>query len=104
MVLAGSFRIFSSMGSRTFWHQRSTRLSLTLRALNRMSSLEYMMDSAFLRLWGVCLEASTWTCIPQDEFTTAPARRRVRTTSCSFPISLYSSLGEFISTLYSSSG
>ena len=29
----------------------------------------------------------------------APAWRRVRTTSCSFPISLYSSFGEFISTL-----
>ena len=35
----------------------------------------------------------------QLELTTAPAWRRVRTTSCSFPISLYSSLGEFISTL-----
>ena len=64
-----------------------------------MSSLEYMMDRAFFRLCGVCLEASTWTCIPQEELTKAPARRKARTASCSFPISLYSSLGEFISTL-----
>ena len=81
VVLVGSLRIFSSMGSRTFWHQRSTRRSSTLRALNRISSLEYMMDRAFFRLCGVCLEASTWTCIPQDELTTAPAWRRARTTS-----------------------
>ena len=28
-----------------------------------------------------------------------PVRRKARTTSCNFPISLYPSLGEFISTL-----
>ena len=27
------------------------------------------MDSTFLRLCGVCLLASTWTCIPQLSFT-----------------------------------
>ena len=43
--------------------------------------------------------ASTWTCIPQLSFTMPPARRSARTTSCSFSISLYSSLGEFSSTL-----
>ena len=47
------------------------------------------------------LLASTWTCIPQDELTFPPARRSARTTSCSFSISAYSSLGEFNSTLYS---
>ncbi len=31
------------------------------------------MDSTFLRLCGVCLLASTWTCIPQLSFTTACA-------------------------------
>lgn len=33
------------------------------------------------------LEASTWTCWPQDGFTLAPFLRKQRTTSCSFPIS-----------------
>ena len=42
---------------------------------------------------------SIWTCIPQDEMTFPPARRRMRITSCSFSISAYSSLGEFSSTL-----
>ena len=65
-----------------------------------MSSLAYMMVRAFFRLWGVWLAASTWTCIPQLEFTTAPARRSARTTAWSFLISLYSSTGEFISTWY----
>ena len=48
-----------SRSSRTFWHQRSTRLSFTFKALNRISSLEYIMERAFFRLCGVCLEAST---------------------------------------------
>lgn len=64
-----------------------------------VEQLATIMERAFFKLCGVCLEASTWTCIPQLSFTTAPAWRRVRTTSCSFGISLYSSLGEFISTL-----
>ena len=37
--------------------------------------------------------------VPQLSFTMPPARRKERTTSCSFSISPYSSFGEFSSTL-----
>ena len=51
------------------------------------------------KLTGLPSGLSTWTCIPQLSFTMPPARRKERTTSCSFSISPYSSLGEFSSTL-----
>src|SRR5699024_10344600 len=87
MVLFGIRRIFSSTMGRTFWQYSCSLDVCTFNALNRMSSLEYIMVIAFLRLLGVWLEASTCTCCPQDAVTFAPWCLKHRTTSCSFPIS-----------------
>ena len=89
MVLLGILRIFSNTIGRTFWQYSSCLLVCTFKALNRISSLQYMIVSAFFRLLGVWLDASTWTCMPQDELTKAPAFLTHRTTSWSFPISEY---------------
>ena len=48
-----------SIGSRTFWQYWLTRLEFTCSALNRISSLEYIMLRRFFRLWRLWLAAST---------------------------------------------
>ena len=59
LAVSPSLKAYGSIGSRTFWHQRDARRSLTCSALNRISSLEYMMLRRFFRLWRLWLAAST---------------------------------------------